>query len=259
MRQAVAEAGRGLPAIEPGMPPPGRHRAQPALVPAALGAAMLSVYGASKLRLRRPRGGDRPGGRRQRPGARLDLPRRRRRLALGARADHRPDLPLAAPDAGAARRAPGRRSPRTRACAGTPPRRRSTPCTGRARCRCCPAVGYTSPDQSHFTSRHYWEVGALQPNEITGWMGRLLDAIGTPDNPLQGLSLDGSLSPALATGSLPVAAIDGPVLRPLGRGRLGRAGGADVRRGRRARSRRRRGQGRRACRPRAAPPPRRCS
>ena len=41
-------------------------------------------------------------------------------------------------------------------------------------------------------------------------MGRLLDVIGTPDNPLQGLSLDGSLSPALATGSVPVAAIDGP-------------------------------------------------
>jgi uncharacterized protein (DUF1501 family) len=41
-------------------------------------------------------------------------------------------------------------------------------------------------------------------------MGRLIDTIGTPDNPLQGLSLDGSLAPGLATGSLPVAAIDGP-------------------------------------------------
>ena len=47
-------------------------------------------------------------------------------------------------------------------------------------------------------------------SEVTGWMGRLLDVIGTPDNPLQGLSLDGSLSPALATASVPVAAIDGP-------------------------------------------------
>jgi uncharacterized protein (DUF1501 family) len=73
-----------------------------------------------------------------------------------------------------------------------------------------PGVGYDSPDQSHFTSRHYWEVGALRPNEVTGWMGRLLDVIGTPDNPLQGLSLDGSLSPGLATARLPVAAIDGP-------------------------------------------------
>ena len=41
-------------------------------------------------------------------------------------------------------------------------------------------------------------------------MGRLLDVIGTPDNPIQGLSLDGTLSPALATASVPVAAVDGP-------------------------------------------------
>ncbi|MGZ8667694.1 MAG: DUF1501 domain-containing protein, partial [Solirubrobacterales bacterium] len=73
-----------------------------------------------------------------------------------------------------------------------------------------PAVGYTNADQSHFTSRHYWEVGALDPNGVTGWMGRLLDVIGTPDNPLQGLSLDGNLSPGLATSSVPVAAVDGP-------------------------------------------------
>ena len=73
-----------------------------------------------------------------------------------------------------------------------------------------PAIGYDHPDQSHFTSRHYWEVGELSINSSTGWMGRFLDVIGTPDNPLQGLSLDGSLSPALATASVPVAAVDGP-------------------------------------------------
>ena len=73
-----------------------------------------------------------------------------------------------------------------------------------------PAVGYDHPDQSHFTSRHYWEVGATDPRLLTGWLGRYLDVIGTPDNPLQGLSLTGSLSPALATAKVPVAAIDGP-------------------------------------------------
>ena len=73
-----------------------------------------------------------------------------------------------------------------------------------------PAIGYSSPDQSHFTSRHYWEVGGLQAREVTGWIGRLLDHIGTADNPLQGLSLDGSLSPTLASHNVPVAAIDGP-------------------------------------------------
>ncbi|WP_210492525.1 DUF1501 domain-containing protein [Patulibacter sp. SYSU D01012] len=73
-----------------------------------------------------------------------------------------------------------------------------------------PAVGYDHPDQSHFTSRHYWEVGALDATGRTGWMGRYLDRVGTPDNPLQGLALDGRLAPALASSRVPVAAIGGP-------------------------------------------------
>jgi uncharacterized protein (DUF1501 family) len=31
-----------------------------------------------------------------------------------------------------------------------------------------PAVGYDHPDQSHFTSRHFWEVGATDPGGRTG-------------------------------------------------------------------------------------------
>ena len=73
-----------------------------------------------------------------------------------------------------------------------------------------PAVGYDHPDQSHFTSRHFWEVGATDTSLLTGWMGRYLDAAGTADNPLQGLSLTGQLQPTLATARVPVAAIDGP-------------------------------------------------
>jgi uncharacterized protein (DUF1501 family) len=73
-----------------------------------------------------------------------------------------------------------------------------------------PAVGYTHPDQSHFVSRHFYEVGALEPNQRVGWLGRYLDRVGAPDNPLQGLSLDGSLAPALATARVPVASIDSP-------------------------------------------------
>ena len=73
-----------------------------------------------------------------------------------------------------------------------------------------PAVGYDHPDQSHFTSRHYWEVGATDPRLLTGWLGRYLDTIGSPDNPLQGLSLGGSLQPSLATARVPVATIDSP-------------------------------------------------
>jgi uncharacterized protein (DUF1501 family) len=73
-----------------------------------------------------------------------------------------------------------------------------------------PAVGYDHPDQSHFTSRHFWEVGATDPRLLTGWLGRYLDVSGRADNPLQGLSITGSLQPALATAKVPVAAIDGP-------------------------------------------------
>ena len=73
-----------------------------------------------------------------------------------------------------------------------------------------PAIGYDHPDQSHFNSRHFYEVGALQPKLVTGWMGRYLDRVGRPDNPLQGLALSGDLAPALATAKMPVAAISGP-------------------------------------------------
>jgi uncharacterized protein (DUF1501 family) len=73
-----------------------------------------------------------------------------------------------------------------------------------------PAVGDTHADQSHFTSRHYWEVGATEANLRTGWLGRYLDRMGKKDNPLQGLSLDYALAPALATAKVPVASISGP-------------------------------------------------
>jgi len=73
-----------------------------------------------------------------------------------------------------------------------------------------PAVGYSDPNESHFTSRHFWEVGATDADLITGWMGRYLDIVGTEDNPLQGLCLDDSLQPSLATARMPVAAIERP-------------------------------------------------
>jgi uncharacterized protein (DUF1501 family) len=73
-----------------------------------------------------------------------------------------------------------------------------------------PAIGYEPQDESHFTSRHYWEVGELDTNTRTGWMGRYLDIAGEPTNPLQGLSLDYSLAPALATETMPVAAVSSP-------------------------------------------------
>ena len=61
-----------------------------------------------------------------------------------------------------------------------------------------PAIGYADANQSHFTSRHYWEVGEVNPFGRIGWLGRYLDKHGVDDNPLQGLSLDWNLAPALA-------------------------------------------------------------
>jgi len=73
-----------------------------------------------------------------------------------------------------------------------------------------PAIGYADANQSHFTSRHYWEVGSLDPAGRVGWLGRYLDQHGAPDNPLQGLSLDYTLAPSLATSGVPVAAVAEP-------------------------------------------------
>ena len=79
-----------------------------------------------------------------------------------------------------------------------------------------PAIGYTGANQSHFTSRHYWEVGEVNPFGRVGWLGRYLDKHGVDDNPLQGLSLDWNLAPALAAADRPVAAVSSPEHFSLG-------------------------------------------
>ncbi len=73
-----------------------------------------------------------------------------------------------------------------------------------------PGIGYADEDMSHFTSRHYWEVGSTDASLTTGWLGRYLDLTGDLSNPFQGLSLDGQMNPTLATARNPVAAIDQP-------------------------------------------------
>jgi uncharacterized protein (DUF1501 family) len=73
-----------------------------------------------------------------------------------------------------------------------------------------PGIGYGDPDLSHFTSRHYWEVGATDASLNTGWLGRFLDVYGDATNPFQGLSMDGQMNPMLATAKNPTAAIDQP-------------------------------------------------
>jgi uncharacterized protein (DUF1501 family) len=73
-----------------------------------------------------------------------------------------------------------------------------------------PGIDYANPDLSHFHSRHFWETGLITPGSATGWLGRWLDHVGSKDNPLQGISMDASLSPVLRSGSSPVAAVSSP-------------------------------------------------
>jgi uncharacterized protein (DUF1501 family) len=73
-----------------------------------------------------------------------------------------------------------------------------------------PGIDYANPDLSHFHSRHFWETGLVTDKGASGWLGRLLDRTGSNDNPLQGVSMSGSLSPVLRTGHAPVAAVSSP-------------------------------------------------
>ncbi len=73
-----------------------------------------------------------------------------------------------------------------------------------------PGIDYANPDLSHFHSRHFWETGLVTERAAPGWLGRWLDHHGSPQNPLQGLTLSSTLSPVLATASAPVAALESP-------------------------------------------------
>jgi uncharacterized protein (DUF1501 family) len=73
-----------------------------------------------------------------------------------------------------------------------------------------PGIDYSNPDLSHFHSRHFWETGLVTQKAATGWLGRTLDKNGSMDNPLQGVSMTGSLSPVMRAGRAPVAALSSP-------------------------------------------------
>ena len=192
----------------PGCPsPPGPGSTAAASCSGAAGG-LVSVYGAGRLGLGGPhvrRGGRQGGGGAAvlEPGARVGVPAGRDRQPLAAGPDRGSAVPKAAPDAGggAGRRRPLHRGP----AAELAPVRGAAwpPCTTPARSPCSRASATPSPDMSHFTSRHYWEVGATDARLATGWLGRYLDAAGSPDNPLQGLSMDGAMNPTLATMTQP--------------------------------------------------------
>jgi len=209
LKRAAAEAGRGLPTIEPGMPTPaGTGLSRRSFLARSAGLA-LAVYGAGSLGLRQLEEGIASAA--VGPAKTVLVS-----IFLEGGAD---GLSVLYPDGDPLYR---KLRPKLALPSGAgpafaaDPRLRWHPALAplaqldtEGKVVSLPAVGYTHPDQSHFTSRHYWEVGATDQHLLTGWLGRTLDVVGTMDNPLQGLSLDGQLAPSLASARVPVAAIEG--------------------------------------------------
>jgi uncharacterized protein (DUF1501 family) len=210
LRRAAAEAGRGLPSIEPGMPLPAGTGLDRRTFLVRSAGLFLSVYGGSKLSFRAFEEGVAAAA--SNPPGRVLVS-----VFLEGGAD---SLSILFPS-GDSRYRVLRPTLALAASAGTPfaedDRLRWHPAAAplaalhsEGKVTTVPAIGYTDSDQSHFTSRHYWEVGATSASLRTGWIGRYLDRVGTTDNPLQGLSLDWALQPSLATGRVPVATLESP-------------------------------------------------
>jgi len=207
LRRAASAAlpGRGLPAIEKGMPAPaGTGLTRRSFMSRSAGLAM-AVYGANKLGWDAFEGGIAAAA--QRPAepvlVSVFLEGGVDSLSVLAPTGHpayatlRPNLKLLPTDGTAFAEDPTLRWHPSAAALAT--------LHGEGKVSVFPAIGYAGANQSHFTSRHFWEVGATDPGGRIGWLGRYLDHHGAPDNPLQGLSLGWELSPALAAGSVPVA------------------------------------------------------
>jgi uncharacterized protein (DUF1501 family) len=211
LTRGFAKAGRGLPAIEPGMPEPaGTGLDRRTFLSRSLGAA-LTVYGAAAFA---PRALDEAiarasaAGRNERVLVTIFAPGGWDSLSLlyptgDPRYRHlRPSLALKPGD--------GRPFSGDSRLHWHPSFEALSHLHAQGRLTVFPAIGYYHPDQSHFTSRHFWEVGALDTRQSTGWLGRLLDVIGDEENAMQGLSLDSSLMPSLATARVPVATLTNP-------------------------------------------------
>jgi uncharacterized protein (DUF1501 family) len=205
LRSAAAEAGRGLPAIEAGMPEPaGTGLSRRSFLSWSAGLA-LAVYGASKIPLAAFEEGIAQAATPEKILVSIFFEGGIDALSVLAPTGDprytklRPNLALSPTDG-----TEFSEDPRLRwhpAAAGL------ATLHDEGKVSAFPAIGYEHPDQSHFTSRHYYEIGELDVGFHTGWLGRYLDQVGD-DNPLQGLSMDGVLSPMIATAERPVAAID---------------------------------------------------
>jgi uncharacterized protein (DUF1501 family) len=208
MRAAAAEAGKGLPSIENGMPvPAGTGLSRRSFLSKSAGLA-LAVYGATKVPLQAFEEGIAHAATNGRVLVSIFFDGGIDSLSVLAPtgdsryASLRPTLALTPSDGTAF-------SEDTR-MRWHPSAAPLAQLHSEGKVSTFPAIGYTSPNQSHFTSRHFYEIGELHIGARTGWLGRYIDRTGDENNPLQGLSLDGSLSPMLATSEMPVAAVSDP-------------------------------------------------
>jgi len=211
LRAGIAQAGRGLPAIEPGMPlPAGTGLDRRSFLLRSAGA-MLSVYGASALSPRQFEDGiARAAAEAPNAPVLVSIFMEGGWDSLSVLApvkearyhELRPGLGL--------KEGEGLLFSEDETLMWHPHAAALAQLHGEGKVAVFPAIGYDPPDESHFTSRHYWEVGELDTQVRSGWMGRYLDVAGSAGNPLQGLSLDYSLAPALATAQVPVAAVSSP-------------------------------------------------
>ena len=208
LRRGAAEAGRGLPAIEPGMPQPaGTGVDRRSFVARAFGLA-LSVYGVGRLGLFEEGIAQAAAAPAQPVLVAVFLPGGADSLSMlypaldPAYRRLRPKLALA--------EGAGPVFSEDTRLHWHPSLQPLATLHAEDKVSVLPAVGYSHPDQSHFTSRHFWEVGATDSRLASGWLGRYLDHAGVRDNPLQGLSLDYQLQPALASTKVPVASLAAP-------------------------------------------------
>jgi uncharacterized protein (DUF1501 family) len=208
MRKAAAEAGKGLPAIETGMPTPaGTGLSRRSFLSRSAGLA-LAVYGATKIPLQAFEEGIAYADTNGNILVSIFFDGGIDSMSLLAPTGHpqyaglRPTL-AQSPSAGTA-------FSEDTSLRWAPAAAPLATLHAENKVSVLPAIGYTSPNQSHFTSRHFYEIGELTIGARTGWLGRYVDRTGDDNNPLQGLSLDGSLSPMLATANMPVAAVDDP-------------------------------------------------
>ena len=206
LREAAAEAGRGLPNVEPGMPgPAGTGLDRRSFMLRSAGLA-LSVYGGSKLGFDALNAGvaQAQSGPAERVLVSVFLEGGADSLSILAPTGDsryrrlRPTLALAGSQ--------GTPFGEDRRLRWHPAATKFAQLHAQGKLTVMPSVGYEGPDQSHFTSRHFYEVGARQANLPTGWLGRYLDVVGASDNPLQGLALNRQLAPSLAAGRNPVSA-----------------------------------------------------